>query len=124
MNTQQVAEKLVELCNNNQSDAVVDELYADNIVSVEPMFDAAAGETGIAEGITAIREKHAWWEANHEVHRSRAEGPYMGQRDNEFMVKFIIDVTPRGASKVHLEELAHYTVADGRIVREEFLQVR
>jgi hypothetical protein len=73
-------------------------------------------------GIDAITGKHVWWAANHEVHAAVAEGPYVGQRPNEFVVKFIIDVTPN-AERMHIEELGVYTVADGKIVREEFLHI-
>lgn len=36
MNTQEVADKLVQLCREGKHEQAIDELYADNVVSKEP----------------------------------------------------------------------------------------
>lgn len=115
-NTTEVGHALVNLSNADRSDDVVSQYYADNIVSIEP----AGGEEGTFTGIAAVRDKHAFWNQNHEIHSSVAEGPYVGPRSDQFMVKFSLDVTPREAPRLRFEELGIYTIANGKIVREEF----
>lgn len=115
MNTLEVGQKLVAHSNADRSDLAVDELYAQNIVSIEPADSV--------QGLAAVRDKHTWWNENNEVHRSVAEGPYIGHQPHKFVVKFAIDVTPKGADRVLFEELGVYTVADGKVVKEEFLSL-
>lgn len=115
-----VGEKLVEFCNAGTPEQAVTELYADNIVSIEPQMDAQ-DVGGIVEGMPALLEKHAQWDANMEVHESIAEGPYLGRNPDEFVVKFAMQGTPRGGERQHMQEVGRYTVVQGKIVREEFM---
>jgi hypothetical protein len=60
---------------------------------------------------------------NHDVHAAIAKGPYvLGDR---FAVVFNYDLTPKtgpdSGKRVSMEEVALYTVKDGKIVREEFM---
>ncbi len=116
MNVTEVGRILVALSNADRTEEVLDNYYADNIVSVEPV----GGDAGTIEGIAAVRDKHAFWNRAHEIHRSIAEGPYIGPQPDQFMVKFSLDVTPQGAERLAFEELGVYTVAHDKIVREEF----
>ena len=119
MDTLNIGKQLVAHANAHRADLAVDELYADNIVSIEP-FAAEGDASNCAQGIAAIRSKHAqWYEAN-EVHAETAVGPYMGHQPNKFAVKFHMDITPRQGQRLQMEEVALYTVADGKIVKEEF----
>ena len=112
-----VGKKLVAFCNANQPHKAVEELYADNIVSVEP--DDESG--GVSEGMAELLVKHERWDSNVEVHETIARGPYTGRRQNEFAVKFDLDATPQGSERIKMEELAFYTVEGGKVVREEFM---
>ncbi|MEM7077484.1 MAG: SnoaL-like domain-containing protein [Pseudomonadota bacterium] len=71
-------------------------------------------------GLAAIRAKHAWWNAAHQVHASTVTGPYLGPRADEFVVRFNIDVTPEGGVREPMEEIGTFTVAEGKIVQEVF----
>ncbi|MEM7097550.1 MAG: SnoaL-like domain-containing protein [Pseudomonadota bacterium] len=113
----EVGKKLVAYCNANEPEKAVAELYADSIVSIEP--DEENG--GIIEGMQALLVKHEHWNSAVEVHETIARGPYIGRRENEFAVKFDLDATPQGSERQNLEELAYYTVEDGKVVREEFM---
>ena len=96
---------------------VIDTLYAANIVSVEatPMPDGSRE----MKGIGPVRGKSEWWISEHEVHSAMAEGPLVS--DNRFCVRFKYDITNKKSGKrMVLDELAIYTVADGKIAREEF----
>ena len=119
MNVQEIGQKLVELCRAGKNlDAL--SLYAPDAVSVEAM----GSETmpAVMKGVDAIRGKGEWWFANNEIHRSDARGPYPnGER---FAVVFDFEFTakegPTAGRRVKMEEVALYTVENGKIVREEF----
>jgi hypothetical protein len=119
MGTQAIAKRLVELCNSSESEQAMDELYSKDIVSIEG--------TGTAEmpariqGIAAVAQKSAWWFANNDVHAMSAEGPFIGYRDDQFAVKFDIDLTPKGGKRTRLIEVGLYTVRGDKIVEEAFL---
>ena len=117
METLDIGQQLVAFSNDARSDLALNELYADDIVSVE-------GDGATSEGLAAVREKHAWWDANHDVHSAVAKGPFVGARADQFVVEFAIDLTERGGARQQMEELGVYTVQNGQIVREEFLGLR
>ncbi|GER18170.1 SnoaL-like domain protein [compost metagenome] len=116
MNTQEIAAKLVALCKAGTFDEA-QALYAPEAVSVEA--SAPPGMSRESVGLSAIRAKGEWWVANHEVHSFQVAGPW--PHDDRFIVGFRFDVTmkPTG-QRFTMEEMALYTVKDGKIVREEF----
>lgn len=117
MTTQEVANKLVELCSQGKFMDAITSLYAQDIVSVE----AAPGPDGSREmkGLDAVIGKATWWGENHEVHGASVEGPIAS--DSHFCVRFKMDVTfkPTG-NRMNLDELGVYHVKDGKIVHEQF----
>jgi hypothetical protein len=117
MTTKEVGKKLVELCNKGDFMKAIETLYAKNIVSVEPM--AMPPMEAEARGLEAVIGKSKWWVSNHEIHSSKATGPFVAR--NQFMVKFDMDVTPKHTGqRMQMSETGIYTVADGKVVREEF----
>lgn len=120
MNPIEVGQRLVELARADKDPQALDELYADNVVSVEA--NAAEGDgPGSWEGIAAVREKHAWWNSVATVHGITAEGPYAGSGDDHFVVKFCMDVTMADQGRSEMTEVGMFTVANGKIVREVYL---
>lgn len=117
MTTKEVADTLVKLCSQGKFDEATNTLYADEIVSVEAF--APPGQSRETKGLAAVKGKGEWWVANHEVHSAKVEGPLVA--GSHFAVTFILDVTFKPESrKIHMEEVALYKVADGKIVHEEF----
>ena len=117
MITQEIAEKLLQHCRNHTEAQGLEELYAENAVSVEPM--AMEGQSPISEGRAAIRAKHDWWNANMTVHGADMEGPFLN--GNKFAVVFDIDAEDRNSGqRWKAKEVALYEVEEGRIVRESF----
>jgi hypothetical protein len=119
MTTEAVAKRLVELCNAGQGDKAVKELYAEDIVSIE-----ASGTPEMParmQGIAAVEQKGAWWFANNEVHGMAVAGPFIGNRNDQFAVKFDMDITPKGGARTKMSEIALYTVRNDKIVEEAFL---
>ena len=118
MNTEEVANKLVELCRKGKFREAMESLYAKDIVSVE----AHEMENMPAEmrGLDQVRGKTDWWEQNMEVHNAKIGGPFVAR--DKFVVQFDIDVTEKTSKKrMQMSEAGIYTVKDGKISREEFL---
>ena len=118
--TKHVGEKLVELCRAGKNFKAIDELYDAGIVSVENMAPPDMPLT--MTGVEAIREKNRWWFDNNDVHEAVAEGPLVN--GDRFAVHFRYAFSPKSGDekgkRTKMEEIAVYTVRDGRIVREEF----
>lgn len=115
--TMDVARKLVALCKEGKFDECTNTLLADDVVSVEAA--APPGMEREARGLDAVRRKGEWWTSNHEVHSFSVTGPW--PHDNRFIVGFRFDVTfkPTG-QRMKMDEVALYTVRDGKVAREEF----
>jgi len=62
------------------------------------------------------------WYGNHEVHSGKAEGPW--PHGDRFIVRFIYEVTPKtgpmAGKRMTVDEAGLYTVANGKVVKEEF----
>jgi hypothetical protein len=119
MSAIEIGTRLVQLCNDGKDHQAVDELYDEKIVSIEGQ--GSDEMPARMEGIDAIRGKHAWWYDHHAVHSTKATGPFVGHRDDQFAVEFEMDVTPKGGDRMQSREVAIFTVKDGKIVQEEFL---
>ncbi len=116
MTTTEVANRLIELCQNGHWDAAQDELYADNAVSIEP--EGSQGPI-VTEGLAGIKGKSKKWEEMvEEVHSNKIEGPLVA--DNFFSVTMTLDVTFKGMPRMTMGEVCVYEVADGKIVKEQF----
>ena len=117
MNTQEVANKLVNLCSEGKFDEAMETLYSPDIVSMEAA--APPGMSRESKGVAAVKAKGEWWTANHEVHSSTVEGPLVA--GSHFAVTFKMDITFKPqAKRFTMEEVAVYKVVDGKIVYEEF----
>ena len=97
----------------------VAQYYSDNIVSIEGQ--GSEEMPAKIEGIAAIKGKHDWWYDNNEVHSTAVEGPYVGNREDQFAVKFTMDHTPTGGERAQMQEVALFTVKDDKIIQEEYL---
>ena len=117
MTLKEIADDLVAGCREDRARANLDRLYAAYAVSVEA---ADMGQGREAAGLDAIKAKHDWWDANMEVQDATVTGPML-HGDDRFAVIFRMTAREKATGNVsEMEEVAIYTVADGRIVREEF----
>jgi ketosteroid isomerase-like protein len=116
----EIGQKLVELCREGRNIDAINELYADDVVSIEATAPPAGGEREM-RGIEAVRGKNQWWQENHEVHDASVAGPFP-HGDDRFAVHFNFDVTsqPMGGQRFQMEEVALYTIENGKIAKEEF----
>ena len=118
MSTEDVAMRLVELCKGKDWKKAIDDLYAKDIVSVEPR--AMENMPAEMRGLDQVRGKTDWWEKNFEVHSAKVGGPFVAR--DTFVVQFDIDVTEKASKKrMQMSEVGIYTVKDSKVAREEFL---
>lgn len=110
-----IADHVVLLARAGNFDAIGETYWADSIVSIE----SGEGDMGLCNGIVEVRAKNHWWTSTHEVHGGSAEGPWVNR--DQFTVRFTMDVTVKDSGqRFQMDEIALYTVKDGRIVEERF----
>jgi ketosteroid isomerase-like protein len=115
--TAAVAEELVSLCRTGRNMDAINTLYSPDIVSVESMGNEQMPRE--MKGIDAVKQKNQWWGQNNQVHAATVDGPFVGE--DKFAVYYNFDVTSKPTGKRNsMEEMALYTVKDGKIVREQF----
>jgi hypothetical protein len=86
-------------------------------VSVEA--GAPPGQSAESKGLDACLAKSKNWVEMHEVHSANVEGPF--PHGDRFAVLFDYDITRRdNKQRFRMKEIALFTVANGKIVKEEF----
>lgn len=117
MTLREIAETLVNGCRNHTESENLGRLYASDAVSVEAMDNGMGRE---ARGLDAIRGKHAWWNENMEMISGSVSDPML-HPDDRFAVVFDFKGREKANGKeFEMKEVAVYTVAGDKIVREEF----
>ncbi len=118
--TKTVGEKLVEFCRNGLNLEAISSLYSPDIVSVEAVGSPEVPAEG--RGIDHVVEKNKRWYQSNEIHHASADGPF--PHHDRFAVIFHYETTakegPRKGQRMKFDEVAVYTVKNGKIVREEF----
>ena len=118
MSAKEVGVQLVQLCNQGKNLECIARFYADDVESIEAA--ARPGAEQVTRGKEAVRTANERWLANHEVHKAETTGPYPHGKDR-FAVRFVYDVTNKpSGQRMQLDEIALYTLRDGKIVKEEF----
>lgn len=116
MNTQEVANRLVELCRQGKIDEVQATLFADNAKSIEAKESFGPKVT---EGLTAIKAKSVAFQSMvEEFHGATISEPIVA--GNSFAITWVFDATMKGQGRMTLAEVCAYTVEDGKIVLEQF----
>ena len=115
MTTQQVANRLVELCRTGQIFQAQEELYADDITCLEPEHAPAKSAKGKEEVLEKGKQFASMIE---ERHGGSFSDPLVSGR--YFSVAMTLDATFKGMGRNLLEEICMYEVKDGKIVFEQF----
>jgi ketosteroid isomerase-like protein len=114
MTALEVGQELVTLVRDGKDEEILERLYDPNILSVE-----AAGENPESRGVEAIRAKWAWWNNAMEVKSMKVQGPF--PHGEQFAVIYDFETVEKESGKpIKMEEVALYTVKDGKIVEERF----
>lgn len=114
MSTQDIANAFTQLCREGKFDEAGQRFWSDQVASLEPM----GGEMAAVKGRAAVVAKGEWWYANHEVHKVEVGGPYV--HGDQFVVRFTMEITPKGGQRTAMDEVGVYTVEDGKITEERF----
>lgn len=117
MTTQEIANRLVELCRQGEFEKAQNELYSQDAVSIEP--EASHGFEKETKGLDSIHKKTEQWNNMVEqMHGVEVSDPLLA--DNGFAVTMKMDVTMKGGPRMAMNELCSYRVKDGKIVSESF----
>lgn len=115
MTTKQVADRLVELCRQGKIFDAQHELYADDIVCVEP----ASSPAGTTKGKQAVLAKGKMFaEMIEERHGASFSDPLVNGR--YFSMAMTLDATMKGRGRHKMEEICMYEVKDGKVIYEQF----
>lgn len=115
MTTQEVANRLVSLCREGKNREAQSELYSEDIISLE--VKGAPNEE--VKGIAAVNEKsNQWYAMVEEVHSAEISDPIVA--GNNFACTMKMDVTFKDQNRIQMEEVALYTVNEGKIIQEQF----
>jgi hypothetical protein len=116
MNVREVASRFHELARQERWFEIQDELFADNVRSIEPPNTQGLPN---AEGKVAVRKKgEALVSQVEAVHASSTTEPVVA--GNFFAVGRELDMTVRGAGRTQMNEVMVYEVKQGQIVSEQF----
>jgi ketosteroid isomerase-like protein len=117
MTVNDIAKDLVTLCKSGDFATPGEKYWADDVVSVEP--GGPPGMDPVSRGKAAAVAKGEWWAGAHTINSTSVEGPWVN--GDQFTVKFKMDVTVKETGQRNqMEEIALYTVKDGKISEERF----
>ena len=116
MTTQAIATRLVDLCRNGKVEEAKEELFAADIISIEPYEGMLPKET---KGMDAIRKKAELFVSKLEdFYRSTISEPIVA--GDYFSLAWNTDLQMKGEARKTNSELCVYSVKDGKIVSEQF----
>ena len=116
MTTQEVAARFNELAQQEKWFEIQDELFADNVRSVEPTGSPYFNN---AEGKDPVRKKgEAWVMKVQALHSAHTTSPIVS--GDHFAVGRGVDITVEGFGRVKLDQVMLYEVKGGQIVLEQF----
>ena len=120
MTTKEIADRLVEMNRQDLHMEIYEELYTDDVLSIENWGDRME-----FKGLEAIKQKgEMWYGSIEEIHETKVSEPLVA--DKSFAVTFYMDITFKESEmgpggRQTMTELAVYNVNDdGKIYREEF----
>jgi len=117
MTTQEIAERLVNLCRETKYEIAQKELYAADAISIEPY--ATPDFQKETKSLPAIIEKGRKFVAMVEAtHAHAVSDPVVA--GNSFACTMRMDVTMKGKGRMDMTELCVYEVKDGKIISEQF----
>jgi hypothetical protein len=116
LTTEEVAARFNELAQQEKWFEIQEELFADNVRSIEPSNSPYFKST---EGKSPVRKKgEDWVKKVQDVHRLYTTHPVIG--GTHFAVGRNVDIAVEGFGRVKIDEIMLYEVKDGQIVLEQF----
>lgn len=116
MTTAQIANKLVSMCREGKIEEAKEELFADDIVSIEPQEGLLPKEV---RGMSAIRDKAQLFIKHVEnIFDQHISEPVIA--GDFFAVSWMTDLQMKGEARKTNYELCLYHVKNGKIISEQF----
>ena len=114
--TQEIADRLVQLCREGKYEEVQNELFSDDAESIEP--PGAPGLQSV-KGIDQIKKKgEDFNNMVEEIHSGSVSEPVVAGRF--ISLAMLLDATFKGMGRQKIEEICVYETKDGKIVKEQF----
>jgi hypothetical protein len=117
MSTQEIANRLVALCREQKWEQAQRELYANDVMSIEPHETPTMKKE--TKGLPGVMEKGRKFVSSVEtMHKLTVSDPIVA--GNSFACTMQLDLTMKGQGRMQMGEVCVYDVKDGKIVREQF----
>lgn len=117
MTIQEIATRLANYCREGQFEAAQREFFAEDVVSIEAF--ATPGFEKETKGFQQNIDKgHLFESMVEEVHGIVVSEPLTTENTIAFTLN--MDLTMKGRGRSNMNELAVYTVKDGKIIAEQF----
>ena len=117
MTTNEIANRLIELCRKGEFETAQRELFASDAISIEPY--ATPNFEKETKGLQAIIEKgHKFELMVEKMHHITISEPLIAGNSIAFV--FTMDVTLKGTERATWMELCVYLLKDGKIISEQF----
>ena len=114
--TQEIADRLVQLCREGKYEEAQTELFSDDAESIEP--PQSPGLQSV-KGLDAIKKKGENFQSMVEqIHGGSTSDPMVAGRF--ISVSSSLDATFKGMGRQKMEEIAVYETRDGKIIKEQF----
>ncbi len=116
MTTQEIANRLVAMCRNGQTEEAKEELFAQDVISIEPVEGLLAKET---KGMEAIRKKAEFFVSLVEdFYSDTISDPVVA--GDYFSLSWASDLKMKGQPRQTNTELCVYKTKDSKIISEQF----
>jgi hypothetical protein len=117
MTTNEIANRLVELCRKGDFETAQKELFADDVISIEPF--ASPDFEKETKGLNVVIEKGKKFDLMvDKMHELTASEPIVATNSIAFILT--MDITMKGKERATWTELCVYTTKDGKILSEQF----
>jgi limonene-1,2-epoxide hydrolase len=117
MTTQQIADRLAALCEKGDFETAQQELYADEVISIEPM--ATPDYEKETRGKDAVLAKIKKFDASIEQSfGNKVSTPLVTA--NAIAFTLTMDIKLKGKERMTMTEICVYEVKDGKVVSEQF----
>jgi hypothetical protein len=116
--TQQVADRLVELCRSGKMSEAQQELWAEDVICISP--DMAGGPAVTTKGRHENMEREKKFaEMIEEVFDNTISSPVVA--GNVFAISWSMDVKLKGRDRMTMDEICVYNLKDGKIAQEQYI---
>ena len=117
MTTHEIASRLVEICRKGDFETAQKELFADNVVSIEPYAtpEFEKETTGLSN---ILAKGYKFQEMTEAIHNLTVSDAMVA--GNSFACTIRMEMTMKKGGRMDMTELCVYKVKDGKIISEEF----